>query len=87
MGCTDEQGDDCYELDRPSRSVTLGEYWIAETEVTQQLWKAVMGNNPSAKGGCDDCPVESVNWDEANAFLTKLNQLMGKRYGLPTEVE
>jgi len=40
-----------------------------------------MGSNPSHFKGCDDCPVETVSWDDAQAYLKKLNQLTGNRYG------
>ena len=47
MGATSEQGTDVYDGEKPTHSVTLKEYYIGQTEVTQELWKAVMGNNPS----------------------------------------
>jgi formylglycine-generating enzyme required for sulfatase activity len=46
-----------------------------------------MGNNPSNFQNCDDCPVEMVSWDDAQAFIAKLNQRTGKHYRLPTEAE
>jgi formylglycine-generating enzyme required for sulfatase activity len=64
-------------------------FFIQETEVTQGQWKKVMGNNPSIFKDCgDDCPVENVSWNDAKAFITKLNQMEGKAmYRLPTEAE
>jgi formylglycine-generating enzyme required for sulfatase activity len=57
-------------------------------EVTQQQWKAVLGANPSYFSRCgDDCPVETVSWDEAQAYVEKLSQMTGKRYRLPSEAE
>jgi sulfatase modifying factor 1 len=87
MGCTAEQGGDCLSDEKPSHRVTLSDYWIGETEVTQVLWRAVMGSNPSYYSDCDDCPVEMVGWEEAQNFIRKLNSLTGKRYRLPTEAE
>jgi formylglycine-generating enzyme required for sulfatase activity len=52
------------------------------------MWKAVMGSNPSYFTGNDNLPVEQVSWDDAQAFITKLNALNdGYRYRLPTEAE
>ncbi len=91
MGCTSEQGDDCLDNEKPAHSVTLSSYYIGKYEVTQGLWKAVMGNdnNPSyGRGHGDSMPVESVSWDTiVNVFIPKLNKLTGKTYRLPTEAE
>src|SRR5574344_1902179 len=87
MGCTSEQGGDCYDdNEKPAHRVTLSDYYIGETEVTQALWQAVMGSNPSYFTG-PDLPVEHVSWDDCQTFLTKLNQLTGKTFRLPTEAE
>ncbi|MFM8489770.1 MAG: formylglycine-generating enzyme family protein, partial [Bacteroidota bacterium] len=87
MGCTSEQ-QDCNDDEKPVHPVTLGDYYIAETEVTQAQWKAVMGDNPSGFKGCDDCPVENVSWNDAQEFITRLNARAGSpRYRLPTEAE
>ncbi|MCF0212805.1 MAG: SUMF1/EgtB/PvdO family nonheme iron enzyme, partial [Bacteroidales bacterium] len=86
MGGTSEQGSDAYDWEKPTHSVTLRTYYIGETEVTQALWKAVMGNNPSNWKG-DNLPVESVSWNDVQTFITKLNQLTGKQFRLPTEAE
>ena len=70
----------------PVHSVTLSSYSIGETEVTQALWKAVMGTNPSNWQG-DNLPVEKVSWNDCQTFITKLNQLTGETFRLPTEAE
>ena len=70
----------------PVHSVTLSSYSIGETEVTQALWKAVMGTNPSNNEG-DNLPVEMVSWNDCQTFITMLNQLTGKTFRLPTEAE
>lgn len=63
-------------------------YYMAETEVTQELWQAVMGKNPSFFAGKPQNPVEQVSWDDiVNDFLPALNKLTGKTYRLPTEAE
>lgn len=67
-------------------SVTLRSFYMGETEVTQALWKAVMGSNPSRFKG-EDKPVESVNWSDVQEFLLRLNQITGKNFRLPTEAE
>ena len=86
MGCTSEQGEDCYDNEKPTHSVTVSSYYIGETEVTQALWQAVMGNSPSYFKG-DNLPVEQVSWDDAQEFIVKLNQLTGRTFRLPTEAE
>ena len=86
MGCTGEQGGDCYNDETPVHLVTLTEFYIGEIEVTQALWQAVMGNNPSYSKG-DNLPVENVSWDDCQAFIRKLNQLTGHNFRLPTEAE
>ena len=87
MGCTAEQGSDCYSNEKPAHSVTLSSYYIGKYEVTQALWQKVMGSNPSNFSGCADCPVEEVSWDDCQEFIRKLNQMTGKKYRLPTEAE
>lgn len=74
------------ENETPVHNVTLSDFYIGETEVTQALWKAVMGNNPSYFIG-DSLPVENVNWDDCQEFIGKLNVLTGKTFRLPTEAE
>lgn len=79
----------------PVHQVTLSDYYIAETEVTQALWKAVMGtnNNPSwfvsANGYTNDFqrPVEKVTYANCLTFINRLNQKTGKTFRLLTEAE
>ena len=87
MGATSEQGSDAYDWEYPVHQVTLSDYCIGETEVTQELWKAVMGNNPSYFSGSDQLPVEYVSWNDCQEFIKKLNQLTGQNFRLPTEAE
>jgi formylglycine-generating enzyme required for sulfatase activity len=86
MGCTSEQGEDCYDNERPAHRVTLSSFYIGKFEVTQALWKAVMGSNPSSSEG-DDLPVEKVSWNDCQKFIRKLNAKTGKTFRLPTEAE
>ena len=86
MGATAEQGSDAYTDEKPAHRVTLSDYFIGETEVTQALWQAVMGNNPSEFKG-DNRPVENANWNDCQTFIRKLNSLTGKQFRLPTEAE
>ncbi|MDD3405556.1 MAG: SUMF1/EgtB/PvdO family nonheme iron enzyme [Paludibacteraceae bacterium] len=72
--------------ENPVHQVTLIAFTIGETEVTQALWEEVMGSNPSYFKD-PDLPVEQVSWDDCQTFLTKLNQLTGKTFRLPTEAE
>ncbi len=86
MGATSEQGSDAYDDEKPAHQVTLSPYSIGETEVTQALWQAVMGSNPSKFKG-DQKPVEQVSWNDCQEFIRKLNQLTERKFRLPTEAE
>jgi len=86
MGCTSEQGGDCWDDESPSHRVTVSDFAIGETEVTQALWEAVMGSNPSNWTG-DNLPVESVSWNDVQTFIQKLNAKTGRHFRLPTEAE
>lgn len=72
----------------PVHQVTLtNDYYIGETEVTQELWTAVMGSNPSSFKTSNQLPVERVSWSDCQTFITKLNALTGHTFRLPTEAE
>ena len=86
MGATPEMKDP-WDDEKPTHQVTLtNDYYIGKYEVTQALWKAVMGKNPSKFKG-DNLPVEQVNWKDCQEFLSKLNNTTGKKFRLPTEAE
>ena len=76
-----------YKDEIPTHQVTLtNDYYIGKYEVTQALWQAVMGNNPSNFKG-ENLPVENVSWKDCQEFLSKLNNTTGKTFRLPTEAE
>lgn len=86
MGNKSRRGKEKYKKERPAHNVTVASYYIGETEVTQALWTAVMGSNPSNFVG-DNRPVEQVSWSDAQLFIEKLNRLTGMNFRLPTEAE
>lgn len=71
----------------PTHKVTVDNFKIGETEVTQELWSAVMGSNPSGYQDNPLLPVESVSWHNCQEFIKKLNELTGEKFRLPTEAE
>ena len=85
MGATSEMTNPL-DGEKPTHQVTLSSYYIGETEVTQSLWQAVMGSNPSKFKG-DNLPVEQVSWSDCQDFIKKLNEMTGKSFRLPTEAE
>ena len=87
MGATAEQGGDFTNHERPVHEVSLSSYRIGETEVTQELWQAVMESNPSSFNGNPQLPVENVSYDDCLAFIAELNRLTGETFRLPTEAE
>ncbi|MDR1458914.1 MAG: formylglycine-generating enzyme family protein [Bacteroidales bacterium] len=98
MGCSSEQGEDCYNDESPLHSVTLNDFYIGKYEITQAQWEALMGTNirqqrdkadtnrPLAGEG-DNYPMYYVSWEEVQEFILRLNVATGKHYRLPTEAE
>ncbi len=86
MGATEEQGEEAYDTEFPVHTVTLPDYYIGETEVTQELWEAMIGHNPSHFKG-KNLPVECVRYIDIDLFLMKLEYYTGVRFRLPTEQE
>lgn len=72
--------------EQPVHSEYVGTFYIGKTEVTQALWAAVMGNNPSSFRG-DTRPVENVSWYDCQEFVERLSRLTGRVFRLPTEAE
>lgn len=92
MGGTSEQGSKAKSSEYPIHSVTLSSYYIGRTEVTQALWKAVMGESISKytsgnHGVGDNYPMYCISWDDCNKFISKLNSITGKNFRMPTEAE
>ena len=94
MGDTWEQGLSYGDGDGPHtvHEVTLSSYSIGQTEVTQELWTAVMGYNPSEHNEWQNFinpqgPVENMTWDECQEFISRLNEMTGLHFRLPTEAE
>ena len=86
MGATSEM-ENPYSWEKPVHQVTLPhDYYMGKYEVTQALWKTVMGSNPSYFKG-DDLPVEEVSWEDCQEFISKLNSMIGRKFRLPTEAE
>ena len=85
MGATPEQENPDSD-EKPVHSVTLSDYMIGQTQVTQELWQAVMGSNPSNFKGVN-LPVENVSWNNCKKFIERLNAYTGLRFRLPTEAE
>ena len=86
MGATAEQGTDAKADEKPVHSVTLSDYYIAETEVTQALYEAVIGSNPADSVGAE-LPVVLIEWGDADLFASKLSEITGRKFRLPTEAE
>ena len=95
MGATSEQIG-AYDDEKPAHQVTITkDYYLGETEVTQALWYAVMGQKPTSDGNAwsstyglgDNYPAYYISWNDCQEFITKLNQLSGLKFRLPTEAE
>lgn len=67
-------------------SRNVADFSLGRTEVTQRLWKEVMGTNPSTMKG-DNLPVNNISWDDCQIFIKKLNAMTGKNFYLPSEAE
>lgn len=95
MGASEEQADP-YEDELPAHEVKITkDFYILETEVTQGLWRTVMGNSPTASGPAwtsgyglgSTYPAYYVNYSDVQSFITTLNKFTGLTFRLPTEAE
>ena len=82
--------------EKPVHTVTLTkDYYMGETEVTQALWYAVMGQSPTSDGRQwesgyglgDNYPAYYISYDDCQQFLRRLNELTGEHFRMPTEAE
>ncbi len=85
MGSPESEKD--REAESPQHQVTVPEFYLAQTLVTQAQYQSIMGNNPSNFKGNDKLPVEQVIWLDAVAFCEKLSQKTNRTYRLPSEAE
>lgn len=79
-------GDDFVDNQKPVHRETVKTFYMGKTEVTQELWEAVMGYNPSDCKG-SRLPIQKVSWIDCQRFINKLNKITGKYFRLPTEAE
>ena len=86
MGAPDSDTE-AYDLERPAHQVTLSDYWIGETEVTEALWKAVMEVDAVPFTLGNNYPVRRMSWDQCMEFAQRLSQLTGLNFTLPTEAQ
>ena len=96
MGATEDQITYADNSEKPPHQVTLSTYQIGKTEVTQELWEAVTGkslsqiaraNGWTLYGDGPDYPMYYITWDDCQEFITKLNELTGQQFRMPTEAE
>ena len=66
------------------KTIDLNDFYIGETEVTQGLWSAIMGDNPSVNQSGDSLPVENVDLVESMEFVNKLDSVSGLDFYIPT---
>ena len=86
MGGTNEQGKGKTD-EFPVHRVTLSDYYIGETEVTNELWSIIMGTNPSINFSQPTHPVNNVTWYDCQKFVNRLSALTGLHFALPTEAQ
>lgn len=73
--------------EKPVHNVMITDFYIGKYEVTQDLWKLVMGGKVNCIFVGDRMPMHNVSWEDVQSFIKKLNELTGKNYRLPTEAE
>ena len=86
MGATKEQSGEEDSDELPVHQVTVSNFSIGETEVTQGLWEAVMGARPTIYDG-EHHPMKELSWDDCQEFIVKINKMTGRHFSLPTEAQ
>ena len=88
MGATPDQYDEHTISDKPAHTVVLSPFYIAETEVPNELWHAVMPDRRFVEDWYDPTqPITYVTWEDAQLFVHRLDSLTGMPFRLPTEAE
>lgn len=88
MGATNDQYDEHTTTDKPAHTVVLSPFYIAQTEVTNELWHAVMPERRIVEGWMDPTqPITYISWDDAQLFIQRLDSITGMPFRLPTEAE
>ena len=88
MGATREQYDPDTYTDKPAHLVFMSPFYIATTEVTYRLWKAVMPDRETlSPSGYPEHPISYVNWHDCREFVRRLDSITGLPFRLPTEAE
>jgi sulfatase modifying factor 1 len=87
MGLPDTSTVEGGDVEKPLHKVKVKSFYMLKTQVTQALWYSIMDTNPSFHKNCYTCPVENVNWYDAQKFIDKLNKMNKGHYRLPTEAE
>ncbi|MCG6551367.1 MAG: formylglycine-generating enzyme family protein [Candidatus Magnetominusculus sp. LBB02] len=82
-----ETSGDVHQNEKPAHEVCVRDFYMGKYQVTQSLWKEVMGDNPSKLQTGESYPVESVSWNDVQRFIQRLNAMTGKKYNLPTEAQ
>ncbi len=85
MGSPDNDAE-AFDDEKIQHRVILSDYYIGETQVTQEQWETVMGNNPSTFKG-EKHPVDNITWNCCQKFIKKLNSETGMKFHLPTEAQ
>lgn len=86
MGCANTDAG-CEYNEKPAHTVKIDGFYMTKLEVTQELWEAIMGRNPSMFKNGKDYPVDNVSWNDCQEFIRKLNQATNLHFDLPTEAQ
>ena len=90
MGANDDNNEKATDDERPAHEVTLSDYWIGETQVTYELWQALMGKKSIRWFEFvkeHNLPVVCICWFDCQKFIERLNEMTSKNFHLPTEAQ